>query len=381
MAIKRTYILILSLLCLVLIIWTACVPLWNSETVLFLEDLAAGKEESRLKNRTPIPAVVSIEYEMSGLRYQADLYQPGEAPLASIVLIPGVAQHGKDDPRLVAFATTLSRFRFMVLVPDIPNLRDLKIRAEDSQTIKDAFIYLVSRPDTPTQAQIGIGAFSYAVGPAILAALDPVVREKADFLLSVGGYYDIEQAVTFFTTGFYRHKDEWHFLEPNEYGKWVFVISNVDRLSNTIDKANFHEIAQRKMKNPNASIDDLVMQLTPEAASILTLLQNQNPELVPDLIVSLPTAIHADLNALNLSNKDLNQLKSRLILLHGTDDNIIPYTESIALANAVAKDQAVLFLIDGLTHVDVHPEKLNKWAILRAIDALLNVRKIKTKES
>ncbi len=381
MAINKTHASILSLLCIVLIIWAACVPPWQGEAALFLEDLAVGSADSRLKNRTPTPTLLSIQYEILGLSYQADLYRPGETPLASIVLIPGAAQHGRDDSRLVAFATTLARFRFIVLVPDIPNLRDLKVRAEDSRTITDAFTYLLSRPEFPTQGQAGIGAFSYAVGPAVLAALDPLVRERVNFILSVGGYYDVEQVITFFTTGYFRYKNEWHFLEPNEYGKWVFVLSNVERLSDPIDKENFHKIAQRKMSNPNVAIDDLVIDLTAEAASILTLLQNQNPELVPSLIADLPTAIRTELGALNLSNKDLNKLRARLILLHGTDDNIIPYTESIALANAVAKDQAELFLINGLAHVNVRPKRLNKWAMLRAIDALLNVRELQAEKS
>lgn len=381
MVINKTYTLILSLLCIVLITGAACVLLWQSDTVLFLEDLAAGNEESRLKNRTPTPTLLAIEYEILGFRYQADLYQSSEAPLAGIVLTPGVAKDGRDDSRLVALATTLARFRFIVLVPDIHNLRDLKIRAEDSRTIRDAVTYLVSRPEFPTQAPIGIGAFSYAVGPAILAALNPIVREKVGFVLSVGGYYDVTQAITFITTGYFRYKNEWHFLEPNEYGKWVFIMSNVERLSDPIDENNFRIIVQRKMNNSNIAIDDLVTDLSTEAASILTLLQNKNPELVPSLIADLPTTISADLNALNLSNKDLNQLKAKLILLHGTDDNIIPYTESIALANAVAENQAELFLIDGLMHVNVHPKILNKWAMLRAIDEFLNVREIRAEKS
>ena len=151
---------------------TGCVLFLHTEEALFLEDLAAGNEVSRIKERTPTPTVRTIEYEHLKRQYQANLYQPSETPLAGIVLIPGVAQHGRDDPRLVTFANTLARFRFVVLVPEIPNLRELKIRAEDSQTIKDAFQYLDSQIDFSAQVQIGIGAFSYAVGPAILAALD-----------------------------------------------------------------------------------------------------------------------------------------------------------------------------------------------------------------
>ena len=381
MTTSKHFILILSLLCIVLTIETACVWIGQSDTALFLEDLAAGNNESRLKRRTSTPNWSSINYEILGLDYQADLYQPGETPLAGIVLIPGVAQHGRDDLRLVAFANTLARNRFIVLVPDIPNLRDLKVQAEDSRVITAAFTYLISRPEFPPQGQAGIGAMSYAVGPAILAALKPKVRERVNFVLSVGGYYDVEQVITFFTTGYFRDKNELKFLEPNEYGKWVFVLSNVDHLKDPKDKESFTKIAQRKMENPNVAIDDLVTNLSAEASSILTLLENQNPELVSKLIAELPSSIRTELDALNLSNKDLTQLEARLILLHGTDDNIIPYTESIALANAVMKNQAELFLIDGLAHVNVHPKKLNRWAMLRAIDSLLKVREVKFEKS
>ena len=377
---RNHYALIFSLLCTVLLIETACVWLGQSDAVLFLEDLAVGNSQSRLESRTPAPTLDLIEFKQYGLQYQANLYQPGEQPLAGIVLVPGAAKDGKDDPRLMALATTLSRSRFIVLVPDIPNLRELKVQAQDSQTITAAFTYLISLPEFPAEGKAGIGAFSYAVGPAILAALKPEVREKVNFVLSVGGYYDVEQVITFFTTGYYQNKNEWQFLEPNEYGKWVFVLSNVEHLTDPVDQENFIKIAQRKMNYPNADIDDLVTDLTAEASSILNLLQNQNTELVVNLISKLPDDIHAELTALNLSNKDLSQLKARLILLHGTDDNIIPYTESISLANAVKENQAELFLIDGLAHVNVQPKKLDTQAMLRAIDALLKVREIKSEK-
>jgi len=341
---------------------------------LFLEDLAAGHKESRLKRRTPEPKIISIDYEIKRRQYQADLYIPQESTLASIVLIPGVAEQGKDDSRLVAFATTLARSRFMVLVPDISNLRELKIQAEDSRTIIDAFIYLISRPELPAQGQAGIGAFSYGVGPAMLAALDHEINGKIDFLLSVGGYYDIEKVITFFTTGYFKNDKGWQYLKPNEYGKWVFVLSNIERLSNQTDKEIFNEIAQRKMDNPNASIEDLTTDLTGEANSILALLKNQNHNETTNLITGIPNAIRADLNTLNLSNKNLSQLNTKLILLHGIDDNIIPYTESISLARAVAEGQSELFIIDGLAHVNIHPNFLNQWELLRAINALLDLR-------
>lgn len=371
---NRRSILGFSLLFIIIISSIIYAFIRQNESILFLEDLAAGHKESRLKSQTPEPIKMSIDYEIKRRQYQADLYIPQESTLASIVLIPGVAEQGKDDSRLVAFATTLARSGFMVLVPDISNLRELKIRAEDSRTIKDAFIYLISRPELPVQGQAGIGAFSYGVGPAMLAALDHEIGGEIDFLLSVGGYYDIEKVITFFTTGYFKNDKGWQYLKPNEYGKWVFVLSNIERLSNKTDKEMFSEIAKRKINNPNASIEDLTTDLTVEANSILALLKNQNYNETKNLITDIPNAIRSDLNTLNLSNKNLSQLNTRLILLHGIDDNIIPYTESISLARAVAEGQSELFIIDGLAHVNIHPNILNQWELLRAINALLDLR-------
>jgi hypothetical protein len=42
-------------------------------------------------------------------------------------------------------------------------------------------------------------AFSYAAGPAILAALEAEIRERTGFILAVGGYHDLGQVLTFFT--------------------------------------------------------------------------------------------------------------------------------------------------------------------------------------
>lgn len=364
----------LTWLIVILLMLTGCASLPDDEAAWVLADLAAEIGPSRLKARTPPPARQSVSYARQGRGYQGDLYLPGEPPLAGILLVPGVAARGKDDPRLVAFARTLARIRFVVLVPDLPNLRALRVRLEDAQGVVDAFSYLMSRSELPAQGRIGIGAFSYAVGPAVLAALDPAIRERVDFVLGVGGYYDLRQVVTFFTTGYSQQDGRWRHLEPNRYGQWVFVLSNTERLSDPGDRSAFRAMAERRLDDPRAPIDDLSRRLTPEGQALLALLVNRNPLRTPALIDRLPAAIRADIEALSPANKDLSRLGATLILLHGTDDAIIPYSESAALAAAVPADQAELFLIDGLAHVNVRPFGLDRRMLWRAIRALLAQR-------
>jgi pimeloyl-ACP methyl ester carboxylesterase len=249
------------------------------------------------------------------------------------------------------------------------------VQAEDTRGVTDAFLHLLSLPEFPLGGRAGIGAFSYAVGPAVLAALEPVIRERVDFVLGIGGYFDLHRVVTFFTTGYFEKDRQWHYLKPNRYGKWVFVLGNIGRLAEPIDRATFLRMAERKLDNPHADIDDLKGPLTPEGRSLLDVLENHEPERSLALLARLPASIRAELNALNLANKDLSRLRAQLILLHGTDDAIIPYTESMALAAAAPAGRSELFLIDGLAHVNVRPLGLDRHALWRAIRVLLAQRK------
>lgn len=343
----------------------------DDEASRVLQDLAVMEGDSVLKRHTPAPRRKTLSIDQDGL--EADIYLPGDNVQAGLLLVPGLAREGKADPRLVAFATTLARVGFLMLVPDLPNLRALKVRAADSRLLVKAFIRMRQLTDSHDTLPLGIGAFSFAAGPALLAALDATIHDRVDFVITVGGYHDLAQVITFSTTGYY-HNDGWHYLAPNPYGKWAFVLSNADLLSSAHDRQLLTRLAERKLLDPESVIDDATLQPGPEGRALLALLDNRDPDRVPALIAALPAPIRQQIDALNLAAQDLSRLQARLLLLHGTDDPIIPPGESLALQATLAPEQAELFLIEGLTHVDLQPSSLDRRAAWRAIDALLALR-------
>lgn len=342
------------LLVLAVLALGACSPARVIESWRVLHDIAAGPGPSTLKEATPAPARVAMTYQVGGRAYGGDLYRPGEAAKARLVLVPGAAEAGKDDPRLVAFAETFARARFTVLVPDIENLRELKVAPSDVRAIADALRHLSSLDNGPP-APLGLAAISYAAGPAILAALEPDVREDLGFILAIGGYHDIEAVVTFFTTGSFREEpgQAWQRREPNAYGRWVFVRANAPRIADARDRVLLASMAERKLRDLAAPVDDLAAKLGPEGGSVHALLRNRDPEAVAGLIASLPPAIRNDMAALDLARHDLTPLRANVILIHGRDDAIIPYTESAALAAALPPERVMLYLVDNLAHVDL----------------------------
>lgn len=359
-------------------------PLWllygcsaaDREAVLVLRHLAGGSEPSRLQAETPAPRRREIRYRVDHRAHRGDLYEPAETARAAIVLVPGVQRRGKDDPRLVDFAETLARTRFRVLVPALPGLRELRIGAGHVQAVADALRHLRALEEpSGLPGRTGLAAFSYAAGPTLLAALRPGTRERVDFVLAIGGYHDLKQVVAFFTTGYYQQDGEWRHMTPNEYGKWVFVLANLERLDDASDRSILRRMAERRLTDSTASVDDLAPGLAPQGRALYRLLENRDPERTPALIAALPAGIRSDLAALDLADKDLNALRAHVILVHGRDDDIIPYTQSIALAERLPPGQVDLYLVDGLFHVDLDPGLLDGWRLWRAIRTVLRKRR------
>lgn len=351
----------------------ACLP--TGDATLMLDDLLAGEGASKLKNTTEAPRRSTLAYAVGGRQRQGDLYQSG-TPSAAVVLVPGASTSGKDDPRLVAFAEALARMRFSVLVPDLPNVRQLRVKPDDAKVIADAFVHLVGRADLAPQGRVGMGAFSYALGPTVIAALEPEVRDKVRFVLGVGGYYNLVDTIKYFTTGYYREGDgPLQYLQPNWYGKWVFVHSNVDRFPNAQDRETLTEMANLKVKDPAADVAALAAKLqSPEGQALYAMLNNADPEKVPGYLAALPAEVRADLDALDLSKRDLKALKARVLLFHGYDDNLVPYTESLAFARATG-GEARTFLINGFVHVDFAKTGfLDGWRMGCAVNELLAER-------
>jgi len=363
---------------LALLALAACSPERTVESWRVLGDMAAAGGPSHLKTITPPPSRAAVAYRIDGRDYLGDLYRPGDESDAALVLVPGAVPEGKDDPRLVAFANTLARARFTVLVPEIANLRTLRIRPTDVRHIADAVRYLTeAREAGRVSGPIGLAAISYAAGPAVLAALQPRVREDMRFLVAVGGYYDVEAVVAFFTTGGYREGPEqpWQHGTPNAYGKWLFVRANAERMRDPRDRVLLTSMAERKLRDLDAGIADLTSKLGPEGSSVQALLANTDPAAVPALIAALPPAIRTDMAALDVKRHDLSNLSAQLILIHGRDDAIIPYSESMALAVAAPPGQTALYVVDNLAHVKLGPggilDGLRLW---RAVYRLLEER-------
>ena len=323
----------------------------TTEARLFLEDVAAGDAPSALKAETKQPITRVLDWTIEDRKGMGDLYLPAdEKPLARLVLLPGLVSEGRTNPQLTAFANSLARLRFAVLVPEIASFRSLHLSPADARVIADALHALSEWSGTP--AQVGLAAVSYALGPALIAALEPDVRGRVAFVLGVGGYYDLAAAITYATTGCFRGEasKRWTCRAPNNYGKWVFARINANRVDDGPDRTTLQAIAARKLKDADAEIGDLLATLGPEGRTVTDLLLNADPDRVPSLVARLPSSVRADFESLSPVHYPLGEISADVFLIHGRSDALIPPTESKRLARALP--HAHLTLVAHIAHVE-----------------------------
>ena len=98
-------------------------PVRWGEAALMIWDIAAGGKPTWWQKVTDRPN----EYPAHWADGEGDVYSPPNTVRAAMVLVPGAAVLGRDEPRLQALARTFARAGFVVLVPELPEVRRLAL--------------------------------------------------------------------------------------------------------------------------------------------------------------------------------------------------------------------------------------------------------------
>ena len=309
---------------------------------------------------------------------QGDLYRPATAH-AALLMVPGVTPQGRDDPRLIAFASTLARHGFLVFVPELPGLRALHVGVDDADAIARSANALATCFPAGVQPRFAAAGISYAVAPVVLAALKEPTRRRVGLIVGIGGYYDIVASITYLTTGYFRPTPEasWHRGTPEADARWFFVLAGATHMPQRDDRELLIEIAKARLAGSDAELVGPVGRLGADGRAMLTLAENTDPDRVPQLLAALPAPVRADIERLDLKRYPLATLNADLLLIHGRDDPLVPATESRALAAAVAPGRAQVVVVTNLSHVEIRPGGImDSFRLWSAAYRLLTLREV-----
>ena len=320
--------------------------------VALIAQLARPLQPGPLTRWTAAPSRESLTVPSGEKILAATLFRPASSARGTgVVLVHGVNETGKDDPRIVWVADLLARAGFLVLTPDFTGFKSLTLRASDIDEIAASARFLGARMPGGGPERVGLVAFSYGAGPAMVAAAGPAVRDQIRFVVSFGGYYDLANVITFVTTGWYEHRDHRGRLAPNPYNRWIFLKYNLDLLHDPRDRAILVEVTRDRAGGPPGQEGPPPPGLTPEGQAIYALLRNRDPARMPALLGQLHPDVATQIARLSPS-RVLRDVRARLFIVHSNPDEYIPFTESLRLAEAAPDPGRVhLAILGSFRHV------------------------------
>jgi pimeloyl-ACP methyl ester carboxylesterase len=297
---------------------------------------------------------------------QARLYTPTPAQNApGLVLVPGIHYLGMDEPRLMAFARSVSACGLRVLTPELPDSRDYRIQPSDVQAIGDSVQWLQNTTGPP----VGLLGLSFSGGLALMAAAKPPFSNEISFVFSVGAHDDLLRVATFYATEADPLPDgDVERAKPNNYGPWVLEYEHLEDFVPEADVAAIRPVLRARLYDNSTLEKQLLANLTDKQKAEYKKLLDPKQE---DAALFVSDKKHAAEMAAVSPHGNLAGLHVPVYLLHGHGDTLIPFAEAEWLAEdlprGTLKELLITPLIAHVTTDTTKPCVWDEWQLLHLL--------------
>ena len=296
--------------------------------------------------------VRDTRFDFRGRSVAARVYVPRGVGLApGIVVVHGMHELGIDEPRLVNFARAMAASGFYVMTPLVPGMTDYRIEAESADVIGTAARDFAQQLQVPS---VGVFAISFSGGLALLAASDAQYAPSIAWVASIGGYYDLAHVLRFFATGnAVRPDGSVEHRTPHEYGPLIVVYDEPQDFFNAHDAPLAHQALKLLLHEHGKDSEEFTRQMTPDGQRVMqNIYQKHRDGLSQSIVAEIDK--RSDKLAAASPAGHLRFINVPVLLLHGSDDSIIPPTELLWLKRDVPSDDLVAALESpAITHVEV----------------------------
>jgi pimeloyl-ACP methyl ester carboxylesterase len=343
------------------------------------------------------PALQEIEIDRDGLRLPATLATPTShaGGLPGWIILGGVTRMGRFHPQLSRFAHALAASGSAVIVPEIPEWRDLRLTPRvTAPTVRAAVRALDERPEVD-HGRYGVVGFSFGAPQAVIAANHPELADRVALTLTFGGYCDIERTLRCQLTGLHEWRGVTHRLDPDPYGRWVLAsnflkgVPGYEDADDIVTRLRSMALASTEQRVPawdprlDPLKEELRAELEPGRRELFDLFAP--PSAQPLVANDRSEAMAIDLSAALRKAEPLldpvpllGRLRVPVHLFHGRGDRLVPYTESLRLREGLPATLPANVTVTGLfAHSAGHrpaalAERLHEaWIFFRGLSRAL----------
>lgn len=275
-------------------------------------------------------------------------------PLPGWVILHGATRPGPDHPAISRLAAAIARAGGDVLVPEVREWQELSLDpAPANRALRVAIGHLCDDPDVRPGGVVLTG-LSFGCPRTLIAAADPRLKGRVRGILGFGTYHCLEDTVRFGLTGQFRWRGHNRYLRPDPYGRWIVASNYLHRIPGYESAA---EVARALGRLAALAGDRGIMSWEPASDPIKAeVLESVSPggrelfrlfapeavrepdpawadEIAP-LLAEAGRTTHPDLE---LPATFPSGVLPPVRLIHGRHDQLIPFTETLALERFLRK--------------------------------------------
>lgn len=279
-------------------------------------------------------------------------------PHASYLVLPGLHFLGPDDPRLDRFCRVLARAGFFVVAPVIPAYAALTVEPSAVSDARVAYAHAVR-----AAARRGLGTpalFSVSFGSTLAFELlaDEGLEPRPRGAMIFGGFAELGPTVRFAATGRAEHEGEIHVLPSDPLNLPVVALHLLPYRSLPGDRGELEralrEMVYRTWGRMELKRHGARAPIADEVAASLS------EELRPSFYAAcglgdesegwFESGLAESIDRLGFFDPGarLARVEAPVTLVHGRDDDVIPYLESLKLERALSGSRRPRLHLTGM---------------------------------
>ncbi|HVG43816.1 MAG TPA: hypothetical protein VM890_03770 [Longimicrobium sp.] len=308
---------------------------------------------------------VETPVRVAGEEREATLYlPPGRGPAPGWVVLHGLTVPGRRHVGMLRFVRSLAASGAVVLVPDVPSWRALRLDAEAARATVRAGVARLEGMDEVRAGGVGAVGFSFGATQVLMAAADPATYGHLQGIVAFGGYCDLGRMLRCLFAGEHEWEGVRYTLDPDPYGRWI-VVGNY--LTSIPGCEGMHAVAHAALElateagrrgewawgpHYDAMKVELTRGFTPDERRVWEIIAPP-AEVRPDLEAARELAARFTAAALAQApgldpRPHLAGLRARVVLSHGRQDRLVPFTETLRLMSMVPPESRATATITGL---------------------------------
>ena len=271
----------------------------------------------------------------------------------TLIIFPGASPTAEKHSGLLFLSSVLANIGFNVYIPRMPLLRDLNISEDNVDWFSYGYSQLIKRDDIQGTK---VSCMGVSFGGAILlkASLqDSMLNSPPHSIITYGTFYDVEKSMEFLIRGTIKIKGKDVSIKPHEWGLVVFMHNFLGSVDVGFDTTNIERIIALRVQDKE--VDKELTNLDVDDRQLVNdILSSTMSDEVTRIIDIIFTQKMNELDGISPKNW-CKKINIKTFVMHGANDNMVPYTQSVDLANHLPNSE--LFISYLYEHNEISPKR------------------------